>query len=105
MILGRSTPQWVSLITSAGGLAQLLIVQFVPGIDPVAVATIIGAIVVFLGGFLAFLANTATTPTDTPKLEVGKPITVTDAEGAVIGHAPVPTPETPTNEDPARPIG
>ena len=62
MILGRSTPQWLSLLTAAGGLTQLLIVVLVPDVDATLVATIIGAVITFLGTFLAFLANTATTP-------------------------------------------
>ena len=95
MILGRSTPQWLGLITSAGSLAQVLIVQFLPGADPVIVATVIGAVGLFLGAFIAFLANTATTPSGDPELKEGTMIRVTDQAGTVIGHEPVPTPPAP----------
>jgi len=76
MILGRSTPQWLGLITSAGALAQILIVQFLPEADPVVVATVIGAVGAFLGGFIAFLANTQTTPTSDPVLSAGTTVRV-----------------------------
>lgn len=94
MFLGRSTPQWVGLITAAGGLLQVLIVTLVPDLDPTVVATIIGSAVVFLGVFVAFLANTATTPSADPQLKAGTMIRVTDDAGTVIGHLPVPTPDT-----------
>ena len=92
MILGRSTPQWLGLITAGGSLAQILIVQLLPDADPTVVATIIGSVGVFLGSFIAFLANTATTPTSDPQLKSGTMVRVTDEAGTVIGHEPVPTP-------------
>lgn len=92
MILGRHTTAWVSLITALGGLVQLLLVTFAPSLDPTAVATVIGAVVTFLGVFLAFLANTATTPTADPQLQAGTMVRVTDDSGTVIGHEPVPQP-------------
>ena len=92
MILGRSTPQWLGLITAAGSLTQLLIVQFVPGVDPTTVATVIGAVGIFLGSFIAFLANTSTTPSADPQLKEGTMIRVTNESGTVIGHEPVPPP-------------
>lgn len=92
MILGRATPQWLGLITATGSLAQVLLVQFLPGADPTVIATGIGAVGVFLGAFIAFLANTSTTPTGDPQLKVDTMIRVTDEAGTVIGHTPVPTP-------------
>ena len=92
MILGRSTVQWTAVITAAGGLAQVLIVTLLPGIDPVVVVTIIGSLIAFLAVFIAFLANTSTTPTDDPRLKANTMVQVTDNAGTVIGHAPVPTP-------------
>jgi hypothetical protein len=80
MILGRSTVQWTSLITAAGGLAQVLIVLLVTGIDPVLVATIIGSVIAFLGVFVAFLANTQTTPIHDPVLPGGTTGKVQDSE-------------------------
>lgn len=101
MILGRSTVQWTSLITAAGAMIQVVIVQLVPTLDPVVVATLIGSTVVFLGFFIAFLANTETTPSKSPQLVEGTPIQVTDAKGAIIGHAPVPTPDLSTEPTPS----
>lgn len=92
MILGRSTPQWVSLIAAATALLQVLIVTLVPGADPAQVAIILGSVSAFLGAFLAFLANTATTPTADPQLKAGTMVRVTDEAGTVIGHTPVPAP-------------
>ena len=83
MILGRNTVQWMSLITAAGGLAQLFAVMF--GYDPVLVATIIGGLVTFLGVFVAFVANTSTTPTKDPVLREGTNVTVTNAAGEATG--------------------
>ena len=92
MILGRSTVQWVSLITSAGAFAQVLIVQLAPGLDPVVVATLIGSVVAFLGVVIAFIANTNTTPVKDPQLVQGTPVRVTNEEGAIIGHSTVAAP-------------
>lgn len=97
MILGRSTVQWTALITAAGAFLQVLLVTLAPALDPVVVATIIGSAIGFLGVAIAFIANSSTTPTATPQLKVGTPVTVTDAEGAVLGHAPVPTPDGQTD--------
>ena len=101
MILGRSTPQWLGLITAAGSLAQLLIVQFVPDADPTAVATVVGAVGVFLGAFIAFLANTQTTPISDPVLQAGTSVRVQGTTDTVTIQ---PTPPGPTgHEDNAYP--
>ncbi len=92
MILGRSTPQWIGMITAAGGLLQVLIVSLIPNVDAVLVATIIGSAVTFLGVFVTFLANTSTTPSADPQLKAGTMIRVTNDQGTVIGHEPVPAP-------------
>jgi len=84
LVLGRSTVQWTSLITAAGGLAQLLIVQLVPNLDPILVATLIGALITFLGVFVAFLANTQTTPIHDPILAAGTTVSVKDSEDKVV---------------------
>lgn len=93
MILGRSTPQWVGLITAAGALAQVIIVQVVPNVDATLVATIIGSVVAFLGVFIAFLANTQTTPIKDPILAAGTTVTVKDTSDTVVI---APTPPGPT---------
>jgi uncharacterized membrane protein len=76
MILGRNTVQWISLITAAGALAQVLAVNLVKDIDPTLVATIVGSIVAFLGVAVAFIANTSTTPSADPHLEKGTTVTI-----------------------------
>lgn len=101
MILGRSTPQWLGLITAAGSLAQVLIVQFIKGADPVVIGTVIGSIGLFLGVFIAFIANTSTTPNADPQLKAGTMVRVTDDAGTVIGHTPVTTPDPPPTESEA----
>ncbi len=105
MILGRSTVQWTALITAAGGLLQLLTVTLLPGMDPVVVATVVGAVVMFLGVFIAFLANTSTTPTGDPQLKAGTMVRITDDAGTMIGHEPVPTPPPAPPADGATPGG
>lgn len=95
MILGRSTVQWTSLISAAGGLSLVLIVNLFRDVDPIVAATVIGSVVTFLGVFVAFLANTQTTLTKDPQLEQGTLVRVTNATGTVIGHEAVPTPALP----------
>ena len=92
MFLGRSTPQWLALISTTAGAVQTLILLFVPGLDPVQVGLAIGASVTILGAWLVFLANTATTPVKDPQLVEGTSVRVTDAGGTVIGNANVPSP-------------
>lgn len=98
MILGRSTPQWLGLITAAGSLAQVLTVQFVPGADPVVVATVVGAVGLFLGAFIAFLANTATTPIGDPILPADTVVRVQGTKDTVTIQ---PTPPGPTGDEDA----
>lgn len=92
MFLGRSTVQWTGLITTGVMTVQVLIVTLVPNVDPVAVATILGAIGGFLGVLIAFIANTSTTPVGDPQLKVGTSVRVTDESGTVIGHSQVAQP-------------
>jgi len=84
MILGRSTVQWTALISAGAGLAQVLAVTLTT-LDPTVVATILGAATLFLGSFIAFLANTQTTPTSDPRLKAGTDVTVLNAEGDATG--------------------
>lgn len=92
MLLGRNTQIWLGAISGTLAFVQVAIVTLVPGVDPVAVATIMGAAGVMLGGWIAVLANTATTPVHDPQLEEGTLVRVTDHEGRMIGHTPVPAP-------------
>ena len=84
MILGRSTVQWTALITAAGGLVQIL-ATLLTTLDPAVLAVVIGAIITFLGVFIAFLANTATTPIDDPRLKAGVVVSVLDTLGKLTG--------------------
>lgn len=95
MILGRSTVQWTALITAAGGLVQLLAVQFLPDVDPTTLATVIGAVVTFLGVFIAFLANTQTTPISDPVLPAE---TVVRVQGTTDTVTIKPTPPGPEGD-------
>ena len=86
MILGRSTVQWVALITAASGLLQFVLPIALPDVDPVVLAVVLGAITSFLGVFIAFLANTSTTPVNDPQLKSGTMVRVTDEVGTVVDH-------------------
>ena len=105
MILGRSTVQWTALITAAGGLVQIL-ATLLTTLDPAIVAVVIGAIITFLGVFIAFLANTATTPTSDPRLKAGAIVSVLDVAGKLTGDTVTieETPPGPTGTD-ASPTG
>lgn len=101
MFLGRSTVQWTALISAAVSALQILIPIWLPNVDPVAVATTLGTIGIFLGVLIAFIANTSTTPTGDPQLKAGTMIRVTDAAGVMVGHTPVPDPSAPPGPAPA----
>jgi hypothetical protein len=94
MFLGRSTIQWTGLISAAVSTLQVLIVTLVPGVDPVAVAVVLGTIGGFLGVLIAFIANTSTTPVKDPQLVEGTSVRVTNAAGTIIGHSTVQSPST-----------
>ena len=100
MILGRSTVQWTALISAAAGLAQVLAVTLTT-LDPAVVATILGAATLFLGSFIAFLANTATTPIDDARLKAGTEVAVLSAAGQLTGDTVTiaPTPPGPKGHD------
>ena len=83
MILGRSTVQWTALITASAGLTQVLAVTLTE-LDPTVVATILGAGTAFLSVFIAFLANTQTTPISDPILKEGTVVSVQDSEDKVV---------------------
>jgi uncharacterized membrane protein len=85
----------MGLISALAGLLQIILPTLFPKIDPVTLTVVLGAITVFLGTFIAFLANTSTTPTSDPQLKAGTMVRVTDAEGVMIGHAPIEAPAVP----------
>ena len=93
MFLGRSTPQWLGLITAITGALQIAMPVLFPNIDPVQLTVVLGAATTILGALIAFIANTATTPTADPQLKVGTSVRVTDETGTVIGHTNVAAPK------------
>jgi hypothetical protein len=92
MILGRSTVQWTALIVAAAGLVQVMTVTLTE-LDPTVVATILGAATSFLSVFIAFLANTRTTPINDPVLSAGTSVSVKGSEDKVVIQ---PSPPGPT---------
>ena len=92
MILGRSTVQWMGLISAVAGLLQIVVPLLLPDVDPVTLTVVLGAATAFLGVFIAFLANTSTTPVADPQLKAGTMVRVTDESGTVIAHAPIEAP-------------
>jgi hypothetical protein len=93
MILGRNTQQWLGLITAAAAVIQTLVVVLLPDVDPGTVAIVLGSLTGFLGVLIAFIANTYTTPIQDPRLMKGTMIQVTDEDGIIVGHTPVPQPD------------
>lgn len=89
MILGRSTVQWMGLISALTGLLQIVVPTLFPDVDARVLAVVLGAIASFLGVFIAFLANTSTTPVSDPQLKEGTMVRVTDETGTVVDHRPV----------------
>lgn len=85
MLFGRPTNLWVGLITAAGGTLQVLLIALVPTINAATVATVIGAVVLFLGVLVAFLAN------QPPTVNPGDQIKVTTPPGQATATVTVPT--------------
>jgi hypothetical protein len=92
MFLGRSTPQWLGLITAITGALQIAMPILFPTIDPVQLTVVLGAATTILGAIIAFIAQTSTTPIKDPQLAEGTSVRVTDATGTVIGHSVVTSP-------------
>ena len=81
MFLGRSTPQWLALISALAGTTQVIVLVAAPQFDPVQVGIVIGGITTGLGAVIAFLANTATTPISDPRLPAGTTVEVITPSG------------------------
>lgn len=80
MILGRSTVQWTALIATTLSFVQIVIQLALPAWSDEA-AIVLPALGILLGGYIAFLANTQTTPTSDPRLPAGAVVTVLDDKG------------------------
>jgi hypothetical protein len=93
MLLGRNTIQWTALIGALIAVVSTSISVAFP--DQVAAATIIlTSVGAALNVFIAFLADTQTTPIMDPRLQVGTVVQATDpTTGVVVGHVKVPEPE------------
>ena len=83
MILGRSTVQWTALISSTLAFVQLVLQLAKPEWADEA-AIILPALGVVLGGYIAFLAQTATTPMKDPILPSGTTVSVQGTEDKVL---------------------
>lgn len=57
MILGRPTNLWLGLTGSLIAFLQVAIVTLLPEVDPVSVATVLGALGLLLGAVVALVAN------------------------------------------------
>lgn len=86
LFLGRSTMQWMGLISALAGTIQTIIIVAFPDVDPKVVAVILGSVTGFLGVLIAFIANTSTTPINDPQLKSGTLVRVTDDTGTVVDH-------------------
>lgn len=95
MILGRPTNLWLALTSALLAFLQVTIVTVVPGVDAVAVATILGS----LGGLLAVvIALVANQP---PTLAAGDTYTIATPKGQPNYEATVATPPSPSVPTPS----
>lgn len=90
MILGRPTNLWLGLTGSFIAFLQVTIVSMFPGIDPVTVAQVLGALGLFLGAVISVVANQPPTVNEGDNVHV---ITPPDQENVTI-QATVPQPES-----------
>lgn len=79
----------MGLISAVAGLLQIILPVLVPAVDPVTLTVVLGAATTFFGIFIAFLANTSTTPVNDPQLKEGTMVRVADESGTVIDHRPI----------------
>lgn len=104
MILGRSTVQWSALISSTLSFALLVIGLVSPAPEGIAdeATVILPALGVLIGGYIAFLANTQTTPISDPVLAAGTTVKVQGTEDTVLVQ---PTPPGPVGFEGASDAG
>lgn len=92
MIFGRSTQQiMAAIVITLQGLKQVIPV-IAPGLDPAAVGTVLDYLTALAGAWILVLANTKTTPTDSPQLKANTTVSVVDEKGTRIGDVQLPTP-------------
>ena len=73
MILGRPTNLWLGIVTSGLGFLQIAIVTLIPTADPVSVATVLGALGLFLGAVISLVANQPPTVNEGSAINVVTP--------------------------------
>lgn len=94
MIFGRSTVIIMAAIVATMQFVKQAVQLAFPGLDPVAVSNLVDLMTAALGGWIAVLAHTSTTPTASPQLPFGTVVSATDpATGVIVGHVAVPEPE------------
>jgi hypothetical protein len=84
MILGRNTAQWTGFITALTGFLGIIVPVLAPGLDATQVSVVLGATTIFLGAFIAFLANDSLTPTSDPRLPIGQVVNAGQANQGVV---------------------
>jgi hypothetical protein len=85
--------QWIGVITITVSFFKQVVPVIFPGLDRDVVVLVGDALTATLGGWIMFLANTATTPISSPQLQVGTVVSATDPNtGVVVGHVKVPEP-------------
>jgi hypothetical protein len=57
MLFGRSTNLWLGLVAAAVGFVQVTVITLRPDLDPVGVATVLGALSLLLGAVITLIAN------------------------------------------------
>ena len=71
MIFGRPTNLWLGLVAASLSFVQIVTVTLRPDVDPIAVATVVGAAGLLLGAVIALIAGQPPTvnPGDTIKIQ------------------------------------
>lgn len=88
--LGRSTPQWLSIIGGTLTFIGVLIQLTKPELTGQYVI-VSGAVVVLANYYLAFLTNSGTTPTADARLLAGSSLTAVDKNGISLGSVQLPS--------------
>jgi hypothetical protein len=94
VILGRPTNLWLGVVTTFLAVLQIVLVN-IAGLDPVLIATLLGAIGVLVGAVIALIANQppTLTPGDTYSIQTPKGQPNYEATVAPPPAATKPTPD------------